>query len=98
MASVEEVHGESEVVENEDATIRVSVRFFALYRERAGTARRDVQLPAGSTVADLLEVLTRDHPDLPEETTVAVNQEYAAKNAPLEDGDEAALIPPVAGG
>ena len=36
--------------------------------------------------------------ELPEHPVVAVNQEYAELDRPLESGDEVALIPPVAGG
>ena len=34
--------------------MKVSVRFFALYRERAGTAETEVDLPEGATALDLL--------------------------------------------
>ena len=83
--------------------IDVEVRLFAMLRERAGSARRELRLPAGATVADALALLAeRDAPlgellaRLPVST--AVNREYAAAATVLETGDELALIPPVSGG
>lgn len=65
----------------------------------SGVRERRVSLPAGSRVADILEVL-RETPglELPEQPVVAVNQAYARTDARLTEGDEVALIPPVAGG
>ena len=80
--------------------LRVAVRFFALYRERAGASRVDVELPEGATPAQLLERLRSDYPSLPAATPVliAVNSEYVSEEAVLQDGDEVAFIPPVSGG
>ena len=65
----------------------------------SGSRECDLPLPAGSRVADLVASL-RAIPglELPEHPVVAVNQEYAELDRPLESGDEVALIPPVAGG
>lgn len=74
--------------------------FFATYRELAGAEALEVQLPPGSTAADLVARL-RGHgrlAGLPEEPALAVNEEYAPLWTPLSDGDEVALLPPVAGG
>lgn len=74
--------------------------FFATYREIAGADVLPVELPAGARVADLVEHLrlSRGLHALPETPVVAVNLEYASLSAPLREGDEVALIPPVAGG
>ena len=55
---------------------------------------------ASITGADLVETLrgARGHDWLPERVVVAVNQSYAEAATPLSNGDEVALIPPVAGG
>jgi molybdopterin converting factor subunit 1 len=81
---------------SEDLT--VSVRFFALYREKAGRSEARLRVPAGSTVADVVGALRSETGDLPERPSVAVNQAYVALDHPVSDGDEVALIPPVAGG
>lgn len=80
--------------------MKVSVRFFALYRERAGTSQTEVELPDGSTPEELLVRLRSEYASLPltDSVLIAVNSEYASPQAPLHDGDEVAFIPPVSGG
>jgi len=81
-------------------TIRVRTLFFGIYGELAETREGDAELPGGSTVGDLVEVLrdSRGLDWIPERVVVAVNQAYAEQATALVDGDEVALIPPVAGG
>lgn len=81
-------------------TIHVRTLFFGIYAELAATREGDAELPGGSTVADLVEVLrgSRGLDWIPEGVVVAVNHSYAGTATPLADGDEVALIPPVAGG
>ena len=79
----------------------LSVRFFALYRERAGTNTHQLQLPDGATVSDLTEEVRRLFPRLapPEvKIVVAVNADYAEPETVLRNGDDVCLIPPVSGG
>jgi len=78
----------------------VSVRLFAGLRERAGTDRLEVELPDGARVADVLAAMagTPVGELRPRECVVAVNREYAAADAPVQAGDEIALVPPVSGG
>ena len=74
---------------------------FASYRERAGTAELGLELPDGSTVADMIGRLLETHPIVasdPSRVVVAINREYQEHGHRLVDGDEAALIPPVSGG
>jgi len=79
--------------------ISVRARLFASYREAAGTARLDVELPSGSTVGDLLERLAQRIPALKTaKGMVALNQVYVSPEAELHEGDEVAFIPPVSGG
>jgi molybdopterin converting factor subunit 1 len=80
----------------------VSVRLFAILRERAGSDRVELQLPDGATVADALAALAR----MPTLTSVlerlpvrmAVNRDYASPQTRLAAEDELALIPPLSGG
>lgn len=80
--------------------IEVRTLFFGVYGEMAGEREGSTRLPAQSTVSDLIDVLrgSRGLDWLPERVVVAVNQRYAESWTPLADGDEVALIPPVAGG
>lgn len=81
--------------------MKVQVRFFALYRERAGCDATTLELADGATVAHLEEEVRRRFPGLAPGAApimVAVNAEYAGPETLLQDGDEVALIPPVSGG
>jgi MoaE-MoaD fusion protein len=71
----------------------VTVRVFAGLRERAGWSEREVE---AATVADVWGQLGLG--EEPPGLLYAVNQEYAERSAPLADGDEVAVIPPVSGG
>ncbi len=77
------------------------VRMFARARDLAGTDQVAVELPDGATVADLRRRLVALYPrlaDLAAKCAVAVDAEFAADDAPLKDGAEIALLPPVSGG
>lgn len=80
--------------------MRVRTLLFATYRELAGVEELELELPAGATAGDLVDRLrTRQGLDrLPPEPALAVNQVYSSLGTPLSDGDEVALLPPVAGG
>jgi molybdopterin converting factor small subunit len=80
--------------------MRIRALLFATYREMAGADELEVDLPPGSTAADLVERLRRDHrmERLPAEPALAVNAVYAPLGTGLSEGDEVALLPPVAGG
>lgn len=81
--------------------MNVRIKFFAILRERAGTAEAVKELPAGSTVADLWQALKKDYPklDVPGiRLLYAVNQSYVSLEHKLADQDEIVFIPPVSGG
>ena len=81
--------------------MHVQIRFFAAHREKLGTDRLTIDVPPGASVADLIGVLVDRFPVLEPiagAARVAVNREYAAQSTILHDGDEVAVIPPVAGG
>ncbi len=76
--------------------MEVTVRLFAMLRERAGTPEVTLELPEGARVRDALDALADLAEGLP--LVLAVNREYAAEDRVLDPGDELALIPPVSGG
>ena len=81
--------------------MKVTVLFFAQVRERAGRASAELSLPEGSRLADALTVLSREYPALDPlwpHLAIAVNGRLAQPEAPLEQGAELALLPPVSGG
>ncbi len=80
----------------------VTVRLFAVLRERAGRDSVEIELPAGATVADAFERLAAA-PGLGElverlPLRMAINREYAAATTRIAPGDELAVIPPISGG
>ena len=81
--------------------MRLTVRLFAVLRDRAGVAAVDLDLPDDATAADVTRGVAGRFPALREllaRTAVAVNHAYARPDATIRDGDEIALIPPVSGG
>jgi molybdopterin converting factor subunit 1 len=81
--------------------VMVTLRLFAIYRERVGQEAIEATLKAGATVEDALRHLGELHPNtliLMPTTMVAVNLEYAERDYVLQSNDEIALIPPVSGG
>ncbi len=74
--------------------MRVTVRLFAGLRERAGTARLEIE--GVERVDDVWAKLALG--EEPAGLLYAVNRDYADRGHALEDGDEVALIPPVSGG
>jgi molybdopterin converting factor subunit 1 len=81
--------------------MNVSVKLFAVARERAGADAVAVELPNGATVRELRHALVERHPALSDviaHARLAVNNEYASDATPLSASAEVALIPPVSGG
>jgi molybdopterin synthase catalytic subunit len=76
--------------------MEVTVRLFAMLRERAGAREVTLSLPDGARVSDALAELGSIAEGLP--LVMAVNREYADEDQVLDPGDELALIPPVSGG
>ena len=84
-----------------EESLEVVVRFFALYRERAGRGALPINMSPGSTLSQLIEEIRVRFPKLaPPEVSIvaAVNGEYGSPDTVLHDGDDIALIPPVSGG
>ena len=81
--------------------MKVKVKFFAILRERAGTAEIVKEIAAGATVADLWRALQKDYPklDVPGiRLLYAVNQNYVNVDQSLKEKDEVVFLPPVSGG
>ena len=82
--------------------MRLTIRLFAILRERVGAAEVEIELVDGATAADALEAL-RAEPRLAGvldrlPVRLAVNREYADPATRLAAGDELAAIPPISGG
>ncbi len=81
--------------------MKIRVLYFAVLRERINRGEELLALAAGATVGQLVEELERRHPPvraLRRHLQIARNRELVRLTETLCDGDEVALIPPVAGG
>ena len=76
--------------------MEVTVRLFAMLRQRAGRDEIVLELAEGARVEDALAALDGLADGMP--LVMAVNREYAPGSQTLAAGDELALIPPVSGG
>jgi molybdopterin synthase catalytic subunit len=76
--------------------VEVTIKLFAMLRERAGAREVTIELPAGARVGDAISALGDVTAGMP--LVMAVNREYARDDHVLDAGDELALIPPVSGG
>ncbi|MGB0563823.1 MAG: molybdopterin converting factor subunit 1 [Spirulinaceae cyanobacterium] len=79
----------------------ITVKLFAAYQEAVQQPELHLDLPAGTTVAQVRDRLIEAHPELAqwrEVTRFGVNYEFVAPETVLQAGDELVLIPPVSGG
>jgi len=81
--------------------MRISVKFFAILKDKAGVADLLFDLPEGTRASDAIDRIAQLHPaiaSLLPHVAIAINRAYAPRDTPLADNDELALIPPVSGG
>ena len=81
--------------------MKMHVKLFAAMRDLAGDDSVEVELPDGATVGDLRREVGKLLPlarSLLNKSGVAVNQDVAENDRPLQAADEVAVIPPVSGG
>jgi molybdopterin synthase catalytic subunit len=81
--------------------MHVTVKLFGSLREEAGAKELAIELPEGSRVVDLRELLAERYAILErlgDRIAASVNLELAEPEQALAEGDEVAFLPPVAGG
>jgi molybdopterin converting factor subunit 1 len=81
--------------------MHIRVLYFAILRERLRRDEESLELPGAPTIGDALEVIAARNPEIAQllpQVQTAVNRSMAPSAQPLRDGDELALLPPVAGG
>ena len=81
--------------------MKINLLLFGSVREAAGTSKLEVELADGASVADLRIWLAERNPvveKLGDRLAASINTEMAQADDVLEDGDEVAFLPPVAGG
>jgi molybdopterin converting factor subunit 1 len=81
--------------------LQVTIKLFALARQRLGSSEVTLEVPEPATVARLRQVLAMAHPELAPivpALLIAVAAEYARDETLIPAGAEVAAIPPVSGG
>ncbi|MBF2001703.1 MAG: molybdopterin converting factor subunit 1 [Synechococcales cyanobacterium M58_A2018_015] len=82
-------------------SITVIVKLFAAYQEAYGLPELTLELPHGTTVAQIRDRLLAEHPELEQWrdiTRFGINLQFVEPETVVQDGDEVVLIPPVSGG
>jgi MoaE-MoaD fusion protein len=81
--------------------LRLKVRLFAAFRERAGMPEVEVEVPENSPVSAMVDAVVGRVPSLVDVISAArpvVNKEFVGAEHLIAAGDEVALLPPVSGG
>ncbi|CAB50325.1 ubiquitin-like small modifier protein 1 [Pyrococcus abyssi] len=89
--------------------MKVRVRYFARFRDLAGTSEEEIELKDGATIRDLIEEIKRRHErfksevfgedfDEDADVNVSLNGRYVSWDEKLKDGDVVGIFPPVSGG
>lgn len=81
--------------------MKIHLLYFHRTREAAGRASETAELWPGVLAADALAWAAARHPGIEEIRSMlrlAVNEEYASADRPLQEGDTVALLPPLSGG
>ena len=80
---------------------KITVLFFATFRDRAGTNRAEMEIPAETTIAGLREILVEKYPNLEtlaDHALASINKDFANDEQVIPQGAEVAFFPPVSGG
>jgi molybdopterin converting factor subunit 1 len=81
--------------------MKLRLLYFAHLAERTGAREETLQVPDGARAGDLRALVEAAHPKLGAALNacrIAVEEEFVDDDAPLEDGQTIAFIPPVSGG
>ena len=82
-------------------SIQVKLLYFGQARDASGVREEKLSFPDGASVWDLVNKVSASHEGIElirGILKVAVNEEIAELAQLLHDGDDIALLPPVAGG
>jgi molybdopterin synthase catalytic subunit len=79
----------------------VKVLFFATLKEKTGTRQVEFDLPAGTTIAQLKDLVTKQFSGVDEmldHCLASINRRYSADDSEIPVDAEVAFFPPVSGG
>ena len=74
----------------------IKVKFFASLREQVGIDETSLAIDQPLSLQQVWAQLSKI--DMPANTLMAINHDYADKTAQAQSGDEVAFFPPVTGG
>jgi molybdopterin synthase sulfur carrier subunit len=77
--------------------MKIKIKFFASLRTQIGQSEIEIELDNPLSAAEIWTQVSNKTP-LPANLLIAINQEYANKDAIVKAGDEVAFFPPVTGG
>jgi molybdopterin converting factor small subunit len=81
--------------------MKIHVQFFSRLRDLAGVSEMELELPAGSTAANVLALLYSRMPALREwdaSILLAAGREFVDRHYVLQPDDQISIMPPVQGG
>jgi MoaE-MoaD fusion protein len=81
--------------------MQIRVLFFGVLKDVAGRSEQAFELPTGADMGALYQRMESEFPGLARHRsslTFSRNREFVDERAPLSEGDEVALLPPVSGG
>jgi molybdopterin converting factor subunit 1 len=79
----------------------VKILLFATLRDYVGSRSIEMEIPTGTTIEGLTNILVKTYPRLEkvkESMLTAINREYAADEQVVPENAEIAFFPPVSGG
>ena len=79
----------------------ITIFFYSYFKDLTGCERTTEQVPPGSSLAHLLQIIFKRFPKLEgmqKSALVAVGVDYQGRDYRLKEGDEVSLFPPVQGG
>jgi len=81
--------------------MKIKLKLFAFFRQALGSNELQYEIKAGATAQDLLDDILSKYPALEKSrnhVVITINQQAVHLDAPLHEGDEVAILPPVSGG
>ena len=81
--------------------MKIKLKLFAFFRQAFGASDLQYEIKTGATAQDLLDDIISKHPTLEKSrnhVVIMINKQAVHPDAPLHEGDEVAILPPVSGG
>ncbi len=78
--------------------MKIKVKYFGRFAVYLGIYSEHIDVPDNTTIAEVLEIIRRMHPELENEILeISQNGQYAKPDDAIDSG-ELAIFPPISGG